>query len=483
VIIELVLQIKHEMTKKKDSFQSKVIAALQTCFSSVTNNLLSFKIGKSDCTISYRYAEHSSEGQTDKNKLCYLTLESNQKSDIAARYLDAAYELLLEKINNGLCKFTIITLYDERSRYYSIKAYPLFCEFETKLRCLILKILTKSFGVLWADKTLSDDIKAKVKAIIKGSDIQKLASEAIYAMDFQTLSDYLFIEYRTIKSDEIIDNYLERTKLATYDYEKICELIEMARAKSNWERYFSEEIPIHDLKEKISIIRDSRNSIAHNKKYIGKEYRSNKKLITDFCELFDSAIDTIEVKPVSTQNGLDSIWGLQLFILNSMSKANSIIKDMSSLTLKKKNEISALGSGLNLVFTNKPEITELMRAVSVPLQNDLSILPKWDFSAYIPDLGLLKGFKPSFDPALLVALGQIQDNAERLLPSKELIDRITLLPRIAVANNNKFIKLLFDVQNRSDIKSDNRKEEIETKDDDSSPTPPSVDPTPPATDV
>ena len=447
------------------------MTALRACFSAVTNKEITYQVGKAEYRIKYSYAEHKIEGQIENSKLCYLTFESNQRTDIAAKQLDAAYYILATKINKCSTKFDIITLYDERSIYFSTRAYPLFCEFETKLRCLILKLLTKSYGVLWADRTLPDEIKVKVKENLRGADIHKLASEAIFAMDFSALNDFLFQGYRTVKSDEIIDTYLSREKLAQYDPEKICEILEMARAKSNWERYFAEKFPTINLEEDLSIIRISRNNIAHNKKYTGNEYKDDKKRISGFCKMFDAAIDYIEVKPITIENGWDTILGLSLIENNSMLHVSSKIGEWSKIALKAIEPIISAGS---ITLSKSKELTnlalkyrsfsniisdkmlsidlssisasaKLMDEVLQPLKTTIPKLLEINCLDNLPNTYQLKGLELDINPRMHEIIRGIQESIEILRPSNEALKKIMQATNLVKFNSSEYVKQLTGV--------------------------------------
>jgi len=296
--IEYLLQLKKEPAGKNLNVEARVRNALKSCFFSVTSESFLVFEENSESQIEYRFAEHKIEKDGITALLIYLTLFL--ESNITMRsvgYIDQADSRFMSNVNLGDSKFHITRLYDDRSIYFCIKAYPYFCRLESKLRCLILKLLTKTFGNLWAKETLSQEIKKGLIQRIKSDQVEKMASDAIYEMDYGVLKSFLFDPYRTIESGEIIDLLLSENAYQAKTTEEIGEILRRGALKSNWERYFM-DVHFESLDETLTNISKQRNKIAHSKYYSADDYSSDSIALKEFIKQIDVAIGAIEVKSI-----------------------------------------------------------------------------------------------------------------------------------------------------------------------------------------
>lgn len=338
--IEILLHNETAESLTKADLKNRVITSLKSCFETVTDKHLEFQLeNKSHINISYTISQYEVNANGIESALCYLALESEQKGMRGAKSLDRAYALLHQGMNKGEDRFLAITIFDERSKYYAIKAYPFFCDFETKLRCLILKLLTKSFGVLWAQETLTPDLAAKLKERLKGADYRKLAKEAIYEMDFFMLETYLFYKTRSVQPEEIVDNLLNETNISKLSISDIQGIITQAKPKSLWERYFSNDVAMPDLEKKLSDIRTSRNKIAHNKRYELRDYYNDKSLLNEFCKQIDNAIERVEVKPIDYCEAAVSVQSFISLDFPALRNFADALRTISELTVQNNKTI------------------------------------------------------------------------------------------------------------------------------------------------
>ncbi|HML69229.1 MAG TPA: hypothetical protein PKA81_12665 [Clostridia bacterium] len=368
--IEILLHNETGLSLTKEDLKKKVITSLKSCFEIVTDKHLEFQSeNNGSIKVSYIISQYEISTNGIESALCYLTLESEQEGMRGAKSLDRAYALLQQGVNTGSDKFLTITILDERSKYYATKAYPFFCDFETKLRCLILKLLTKSFGVLWAQKTLTPDLEAKLKERLKGADYRKLAKEAIYEMDFYMLGTYLFYKTRIVEPEEIVDNLLNEENLSKLSISEIQGIIAQAKPKSLWERYFSNDVSMPDLERKLSDIRTSRNKIAHNKRYELRNYSNDKLLLNEFCKQIDIAIEKVEVKPIDYDEAADSVQSFIALDFPAIRGFADALRTISELTVPINKSINISMQRLALVMQGyDSKVSEVCAGLSKTLK-------------------------------------------------------------------------------------------------------------------
>jgi len=346
--IEFLIQLKKDANAKKN-FRYKLKEVLNCCFTNVTKDTFEFTEKNENLYLSYNINQYKITTSDEQGDICFFSVETDMNGRKAARALDIASELLTAKINEGADKFSIMLLYDERSKYFSIKAYPYFCEFETKLRCLVLKILTKSFGVLWAKTTLTPDVKKTLIERLRGSDYNKIAQEAIFEMDYNLLHSFLFAGYRSVQPEDVVDIHLSNDRILDLNINDIKRIVEQARLKSNWERYFEKEVIVPELDIKLEEIREDRNRIAHNKKYVEKDYIKDRSIINCLCKQFDEAIEKIEKQSISEKDSLDILFGfstINLFTENSYIKNLTSVAEILMESLTKEYNFETIRSNL-----------------------------------------------------------------------------------------------------------------------------------------
>ncbi len=233
--IEYILVLKEKNNPKTTNIKPRIQKVLKKCYDNVSANSFIIKYKRTDYVIDYECVTHRTHTEGNNSAVYYLTFSCGaSNNETIASVLDSVHGCFMSKINSGESKFHVTISYDERALYFCSRAYPYFIEFESKLRCLILKLLTQTFGTLWAQKTLTEEQIRTIKEKTHGGNLERIASEALYEMDFSTLEAYLFAKTRKVSPEHVIDNDLNPNLLEELDTDRIGAILDLARPKSNW---------------------------------------------------------------------------------------------------------------------------------------------------------------------------------------------------------------------------------------------------------
>ena len=240
---------------------------------------------------------HQQEGTTQ----CYVEITSQ------GRIKDVIYTLTY--LDNIICRseivkyYQVITDYDGLSQYYCEKLYPKYATFERTLRSILYIILIKAYGLGWYEEVVNkarfergkkEDINAAVKETSNGKSMQKLISTALEEMDLQTMRKFLFLPYRNITPDNVIDE-LVNSDFDSVTKEQIYEKVNLASERTLWRECLSQIGDEQTWNDNIDSVRFSRNIVAHSKtltfekyekyrKEINKRNRELKNLLTELQE-------------------------------------------------------------------------------------------------------------------------------------------------------------------------------------------------------
>ncbi len=351
--IEYLIQIKEERSAENLSPKISIQNALKLCFLDVKTDTFIINDTHKDIPIHFVLDEHNVKLEDSILPVIYLKFESNLKGkEQNAKLLDQADSSFMHRVNCGEIRFLIIKLYDERSIHYCIKAYPLFCKFESKLRCLILKLLTKTFGCMWPQETLSQELRNGLREKVRSDKNEIIASEAIYEMDYSELIKFLFSPFRAITTDSKIERLLNDGQLELKNTAEIRTILEEIRLTSNWDRFFK-EIEIDDLQDTLKNISKQRNKIAHSKEYKLSDFQSDKVTISTFISQIDRAIKLIELKPISTQDAIATVGSLATFNMPDVSRIASnfgiILQGVANATAGIKDAYKNLAPALTIL--------------------------------------------------------------------------------------------------------------------------------------
>lgn len=321
-----------KLTDKISTTNPPLHLVLRKIFTNVSDDTVTLKYKKKEYAISYQYVEHECEKVESDAEMHSLTIELEGKNKARiAEVLDTVHRSIFnhdEKKN-----YDIIVSYDGISKYYCDRAYPLLNEFERQIRNLIFKLLTRSFGALWLEKTATqeqqDSLKAKLQIKSKPLRNQKMIEEALYEMDIKELENYLFLPRSDMSITELRTDEFTNEKLSELSQESAIELIQKLRPTSIWERYFDKEVSIPNLQEKLDSIRNYRNKVAHAKHFHKDDYNACKEILDEILPQLEIAIQDISVKEYDTTQVQEAIRGIADTCTSAIKSAMSIGRALS----------------------------------------------------------------------------------------------------------------------------------------------------------
>jgi len=293
---------------------------LSEFFDNVDEQKFLVKLPKKEYKIVYSISESNSANSAHSSKIFNLTFsfESSRK-DRTAEILMSAHNNLINNIKKS--DFYLIITYDEVSEYYCNKLYPHLQKFERLLRQLVYIIITKAFGALWVDKTISkeavNELKKKITCCYgsmnnKVRRDEKIIEEALHHLDVSELETFLFGDRRDVEPNYIIDEVLTENASCKMNKEEILEIINKGRSKSLWDRYLLNYVPIENPRDKIVEIRHERNKVAHSKQFSLNEYKNAKKILDEFNSCLQEAMKSIDNMRYESKIISDTLSGLSL---------------------------------------------------------------------------------------------------------------------------------------------------------------------------
>ena len=250
--------------------------------------------------------------------------------------------------------FSPVKAYDGLSKYYCEKLYPKYSEYERKLRCMVLLIVTKAYGKGWVANTVKGDLKKNVTTKAR-ENINGIPMEDILEyFDLRDLENYLFAP-QEIDIAEFVENELSPEKLALLDKTQICLLIKNARRPSClWERIFTGVGNVEEWRKITKSVHDVRNCVAHNKKLSKKEYDETLKTLKKINSKLDAEIDATIVQELENEKKID------------------ILGNFAFTTQKLKIEQSEY-SGMNVLLEEfGKKVKELVTPIEKKLQSEIS---------------------------------------------------------------------------------------------------------------
>lgn len=286
------MQMKYIFIKKKEDIKktnsginisdlaSPIKPMLKKRFSNLSKDSFQIGIDGINCTVNY-----TSSGNN-------LILNTNETDSKSVKILNETNAILLKGEHRK--DYNIAISFDGVSYYYCNKIYPKFNLFERKIRELVFNILLKSFGNEWYDKTVSIQLHKEIKANAKNSSKNKLIEEALYEMTIFQLETYLFMPYREIDVNDLIDIELSEEVIKEKSRDELIKIISKGRARSIWDRFFRDKINIDNICSKLEEVRNYRNSVAHCKYFYMDEYKKCNRLLNGMIKQLDIAIESIE---------------------------------------------------------------------------------------------------------------------------------------------------------------------------------------------
>ncbi len=289
-----------------------VMSFVKTCFPDVC------KVSADDDT--YFYRNEYSCIISDNGVPYEITFVLNQVSN--AEYLDLTVKgktktgviHCLENVHSQLFstdiekEFIAIITYDAVSEYYCNKILPRLNKLEQNLRKLLFSTYIVNYGTEYYRATISDDMQTRIKGRIqaKGNEQKKeikRLQEFFYSLELADIQKLLFTpQWTDVESrsqQEFLANHSDLSELSD---EQLRNAFNQFTPKSDWERFFSEKIPISDIESTIDEIRQYRNKAAHFKFYSKSEYEESKRLINQLNNAVIRAIRITEEKDFAATN-------------------------------------------------------------------------------------------------------------------------------------------------------------------------------------
>lgn len=333
------------------------------CFENVTKNTFTIKPKNKTYTIHYSANSCPAEGTTDKYSVYDVCICMDTEDTAKCAELLDIVNTRLTECGDIRRDYNIVITYNEMSGYYSKKIYPSFYTFESKLRCLVYKILIKTFGRTWIEQAMPEEIRNVIKGKLKeseGSDNDvKLIEKALDEMTYFELDTFLFSENRGIDAEEFLHSVESKEDLDELTKDQLIALITSNRKKSIWDRFFKDKVQMDDLRDNLEELRKERNKVAHCKKFTKSDYEKTEKLLNEMIESLDIALASnliIEPDSDTVEDILKAFVGI---LLVGAVVAVKALDGMSGM-LKKVSEVSKdknIGDGVASFMKSYAEVT------------------------------------------------------------------------------------------------------------------------------
>lgn len=301
---------------------------------------------------------------TDENELCLYgvdpEIENIKNSDCRiVRYIsDGDNEesaKLLSNINEKVIeKFNPTVLTNESSAYFNKRLYPLFNEFERKLRKLVY-------------------LKS---ALYKNKDETK-ALDNLERMDFGQIFDTLFTD------EKFMQSLREQVKKNRFSSTSIIKLIKGMPENTLWSKLVHDGA-VHDLEDNFDLVRNHRNDIMHAHNISYRNYKEALKLIQKINEELDAEIgNTIGIKE-SKQLSEEAVDYNYNKIINDTIASNQKFEDWHKIQETIQGYTTQFGSFVSptmpeslkhlnelLEAYNKPELIAMQKLANSPAMIEL----------------------------------------------------------------------------------------------------------------
>ena len=207
----------------------------------------------------------------------------------------STFQNLLREININASKSRIAssTLFDSNSLFFYKRLLPLLHKYEWSLRKLIYLLAPTYFSKDWVNSTISSEAISQIKKKIKGNfDPNNL----LQMMDLYDFEEYLFGEnyIKVIGEEGDVIRYKE------FGIENLITLLvngefSISKPYSLWEEIFNQyiDIDLSEIQNDMSLIRDGRNIVGHNKEISSETYENLRKGLKKYIKKLDLAFNKI----------------------------------------------------------------------------------------------------------------------------------------------------------------------------------------------
>ncbi|WP_224964162.1 HEPN domain-containing protein [Acinetobacter guillouiae] len=240
-------------------------------------------------------------GETDS--IFYHFVFTNDKEGDSEKFQELlkAVRTILAKVSN---ENEPLTLRDDISSTYAERAYPIIHELENSMRKLITKFMITKVGRL----SITDHLPGEVVDSVKVEGRKSINENFLYKTDFIQLSNFLFREFSTHKSDSIYSIISKADAITADELQHLKDKLPM----SNWDRYFKPVIKCssEELKANWEILYKLRCIVAHNNFMSKGDYEVLLSRAEKVSKIIQEALDRlseVEVKEAEKSDILDGV--------------------------------------------------------------------------------------------------------------------------------------------------------------------------------
>lgn len=257
-------------------------------------------------------------------------------------------------LSSGVREICIeIISFDAVSEYYCNKIYPKLNNLERNLRRLLFNSYIVNFGREYYKATVDEDLQRKIKGVVnidsKKTDKERIKTDYhvangkeveevmrlqrfFYSLEYIDIQKLLFTPNWT-KADECAKaEFLEKNpNLSTLSDEELRNAFAQYIPRSDWDRFFSNKIDIHNIQEMIESIREYRNSVAHFKFFYKDDYDECNVLVNRLNKAIVKAIKMTEDEDFVKKNTEILSATLTGFFEEFSATMNSLAKKITSI--------------------------------------------------------------------------------------------------------------------------------------------------------
>lgn len=265
----------------------------------------------------------------------------------------------LEHIQNTILSSGVREIYieiisfDAVSEYYCNKIYPKLNNLERNLRRLLFNSYIVNFGREYYKATVDEDLQRKIKGVVnidsKKTDKERIKTDYhvangkeveevmrlqrfFYSLEYIDIQKLLFTPNWT-KADECAkaEFLVKNPELSTLSDEELRNAFAQYIPRSDWDRFFSNKIDIHNIQEMIESIREYRNSVAHFKFFYKDDYDECNVLVNRLNKAIVKAIKMTEDEDFVKKNTEILSATLTGFFEEFSAAMNSLAKKITSI--------------------------------------------------------------------------------------------------------------------------------------------------------
>lgn len=265
---------KEEYSKTVESFKSLLLTS--EIFKLKEDQLI---VDSND--LKFHLEKH--QVRTNDN-IFYMCLEANEDQIDPLEKADD----IIHRIIKHYKKYNITTLWDDISIHYGKKLYPIMNHIENQMRKLLYFFMVNALGKNWVKKATPKEIKEKIG-------MEPEMENYLHTISFNQLGKFFFSTFPKMELSNIIDKLKKLVK--NNEEDKLSELISDFEGKSNWERYFRDQVKDIDLKKDLeddwSILTEYRNKVAHCKDIHRDDYVQAIKVADRVEDVLDKCLSQV----------------------------------------------------------------------------------------------------------------------------------------------------------------------------------------------